>query len=47
MTALTRTRALMAELAAAIGLPALPQDDTGGFRLTVGADTEISALWRR
>jgi Tir chaperone protein (CesT) family len=41
MTALTRTRALMADLAAALGLPALPQDDTGGFRLTVGEGTEI------
>ena len=41
MTALTRTSALMTELAAAIGLPTLPRDDTGGFRLTVGADIEI------
>lgn len=41
MTALTRTRALMAELAKAIGLAALLQDDTGGFRVTVGEATEI------
>jgi len=41
MTALTRTRALMADLATALGLPTLPQDDTGGFRLTVGEATEV------
>ena len=31
----------MADLAAALGLPTLPQDDTGGFRLTVGEKTEV------
>ena len=36
MTALDRTRALIADLAGAIGLPSLPPDDTGGFHLTIG-----------
>lgn len=41
MVALDRTRALMAELAEVIGLPDLPQDATGGYRLVVAGETEI------
>lgn len=38
---LTKTRALMADLAAALNLPGLPQDDNGGFELTIGDDTTV------
>ena len=41
MAALPRTRALMTELAAALGLASLPADDSGGYHFTIGADTEI------
>jgi hypothetical protein len=41
MAALERTRALMSGLAVAIGLNALPSDDSGGFHLTVGAAVDI------
>lgn len=41
MTALVRTRALIADLATAIGLPSLPPDDSGGFHLTIGKATDI------
>jgi hypothetical protein len=41
MTELVRTRALIADLAAAIGLPSLPPDENGGFRLTVGEGTDV------
>lgn len=37
MPALDRTRALIAELAAALGLASLPADDDGGYHLKVGA----------
>jgi hypothetical protein len=36
MAALERTRALMDDLAGVIGVPELPQDPTGGYRLTIG-----------
>ena len=38
---LTKTRALMADLAKELKLPGLPQDDTGGFELTIGDDTTV------
>ena len=38
MAALERTRALMDDLAGVIGVPELPQDPTGGYRLTIGED---------
>lgn len=41
MPRLDLTRALMAELAAVMRVPDLPQDPTGGYRLTVGPDTEV------
>ena len=41
MPALIRTRALIAELAAALKLSSLPADDSGGFHLTIGASTDI------
>jgi len=41
MTAFVRTRALMAELAAAMGLAELPPDDSGGYHLTIGKKTDI------
>lgn len=41
MAALERTRALMEATAAAIGLPGLPADDTGGYHLKIGAETDI------
>ena len=36
-----RTRALYAELAAALGLEALPADENGGVQLTVGGDSSV------
>ena len=41
MASLDRTRALIAELAKALGLPALPPDNSGGVKLTVGETTEM------
>ncbi len=38
---LERTRELYAELAAALGLAALPPDANGGVQLDVGADTTV------
>ena len=38
MAALERTRALMDELAGVIGVPELPQEPTGGYRLTIGEE---------
>ncbi len=41
MAALPHTRALIAELATAIGLAALPPDDSGGFHLMIGSTADI------
>jgi len=41
MPTLHRTAALIAELASAIGLPALPPGDDGGYQLTVGEGTDV------
>ena len=41
MTTLDRTRALMTELGSVIGLPDLPQDASGGYRLVVAGSTEV------
>ena len=38
MATLDQTRALIAELAGVIGLPDIPQDETGGFHLTIGEE---------
>jgi Tir chaperone family protein CesT len=38
MATLDRTRALIADLAGVIGVPELPQDASGGYRLTIGED---------
>ncbi len=35
------TRALFAELATALGIPALTPDANGGIQLTIGADTNV------
>jgi Tir chaperone protein (CesT) family len=39
--ALERTKSLIAELATALGLPALAPDDTGGYHVTAGAGIDI------
>ena len=41
MPALDRTRALIADLATAIGLPSLPADATGGYHVTIGDGADI------
>jgi hypothetical protein len=41
MATLDRTRALIADLAKVIGLPDIPQDETGGWHLTVGDDGDV------
>jgi hypothetical protein len=41
MAALDKTRLLIAKLAKQIGLKSLPSDDSGGYRLTIGASTEV------
>jgi hypothetical protein len=41
MPALDRTRALIADLAAAVGLPSLPADAAGGYHLTIGAGADV------
>jgi Tir chaperone protein (CesT) family len=38
---LTKTRALMAEMATAANLPGLPPSDDGGFEITIGEDTSV------
>jgi len=38
---LDKTRALIAGLASAIGLPSLSSGDDGGYQLTVGEDTDV------
>jgi hypothetical protein len=37
-----RSRALYAELAAALGVTELPADNDGGVQLTIGADTTVA-----
>jgi hypothetical protein len=41
MATLDRTRALIADLAKTIGLPEIPQDENGGWHLTVGDDGDV------
>jgi hypothetical protein len=41
MATLERTRALIADLAKTIGLAEIPQDETGGWHLTVGEDGDV------
>lgn len=38
---LDHTRSLIAELATALGLPALPPEANGGFQLTIGGTTTV------
>lgn len=37
----TKTRMLMADLATALKLPALPPDDNNGYQLTIGGETTV------
>jgi hypothetical protein len=39
---LERARALFADLAAALGIDALPADNNGGVQLTIGEDTHVA-----
>ena len=41
MPTLEHTRALIADLAKVIGLPEIPQDETGGYHLTIGDDNDV------
>lgn len=41
MPSLERTRALIADLAQALGLPDLPPDNSGGVQVTIGEDTDV------
>lgn len=41
MPGLEKTKALIGEFAAALGLGALPPDDDGGYQVTVGEDTDV------
>ena len=41
MATLEYTRPLIADLAKTIGLPEIPQDETGGWHLTIGGDNDV------
>ncbi|HEY6431980.1 MAG TPA: type III secretion system chaperone [Acetobacteraceae bacterium] len=41
MPGLEKTKALIGDFAAALGLETLPPDDDGGYQVTVGDDTDV------
>ena len=41
MATLEHTRSLIADVAKTIGLPEIPQDETGGYHLTIGDDSDV------